>query len=308
MDNNKAGQSLNTWSAPVSRRPQYKNVQALSRPGGTKPQPSVRPSFAPGSTQIRHPNDDRGARTAGGRTKASRRTGATQNMQFPGRTANNFARDFSLGLIISAPHVVPNLDPEMTEDDTEFLKSDLTGPICVKFRPMIIIGICPDSLVCLPLMTNGGKYLQNTRPATGAGAMWVCSSLTRHMVPPGTSESRVLTSDAESAKMSVVYTSQPCTISMKYQIGRARYGCLLPEDLKKLMSCYDFQQKLLRGVPAHEHERKLNERWTDLAAVAAATKLSERMNGLKLSAPPARGNAKGYHQTAWTAGMPLNKL
>lgn len=223
----------------------------------------------------------------------SRRTGATQRMYFHGKKSNLRPSDFNIGDVISAPHAVPNLDGQMTEDNQAHVHSKITGPMCVKFRPMIIIGIFETHLICIPLMTNSGSYLDNVRPWQKLEAIWLCGWGGKNQVPDGTPEEKLLVCDKAHAKPSVVYPSQPCTIMLNYQIDKYSYGSIRPHDVTTLLNLYDFLHRTLMRIPYQKHEAELKRYWVDQGkeaandAVAQMSRMS--INGAAPKAPKEQG-------------------
>lgn len=75
-----------------------------------------------------------------------------------GRYCNNKATDFKHGDIIWGPYIHPNIDPNAVVGDEKVIYSEITGFVCAKDRPYVILGIWPDyGILGAPIFTSTNR-------------------------------------------------------------------------------------------------------------------------------------------------------
>ncbi|KAI9720089.1 MAG: hypothetical protein M1828_005817 [Chrysothrix sp. TS-e1954] len=155
--------------------------------------------------------------------------GSVRSHQYgPNYRVDNDHRNFKVGDIIRTPWHAPNLNERSVFDGAETAYSSITGPICAKMRPAIIIAKFESHAVTVPVFSHGGRGPSHEASKLGCLAL-------RNQDSIASSEDirlNLVSIDFRSSKNSVVYLCKP--VALEWASPIERLGKLDDRSLKSM--------------------------------------------------------------------------
>lgn len=219
-------------------------------------------------------------------TNTSTFSTSTALLRLTGRSSNNKPEDFKVGCIINTADYKQNLDGRLVPSEKPLIDGGQEfGYICAKHRPMIVMAIYSDKLMCVPLYTHGGKLGKS--PRSNIEPLWVIEKRSLANIPPEVPSSRILLVSSGWSKPSLLYPESRYEVSLASQIStkyKGSYPEIISDDMDRFLDAVEFHASMGSRHKYSDHKKKVTGFWEDVEA-AEQKKFAARVNAKFTLAP-----------------------